>query len=72
MKILRCEPRVDRRRLDVGVTEMLLHRAKITAGTLEQLDRARVTERVGMDGVQADPLAEVLGGETKRTALAGG
>ena len=35
LQILRREPRVDRRRLDVGVTEMLLHRAEVTAGALE-------------------------------------
>lgn len=43
LQILRREPRVDRCRLDVGVTEMLLHRAQVAAGTLEQLDAAQTT-----------------------------
>ncbi len=32
LKILRREPRVDRGRLNVGVTEMLLHRAEVAVG----------------------------------------
>ena len=60
LQILRCQPRVDRRRLDVGVTQMLLHRTKIAAGALEQLDAARVAERMRVDGFHADALAEVL------------
>jgi hypothetical protein len=31
---------------------MLLHRAEVAAGPLEQLDSARVTKRMRMDGVE--------------------
>src|SRR5262249_8402881 len=39
---------------------MLLHGAKVAAGALEQLDAARMTERMRVDGVHADALAEIL------------
>ena len=42
LQILRREPRVDRRRLDVGVTQMLLHRTEVSAGPLL---KTRLSER---------------------------
>ena len=47
LEILGRQTRVDRRRLDVGVTQMLLHRAEITAGPFEKLHAARMAKRVG-------------------------
>ena len=59
LEILRREPRVDRR-LNVGVTQVLLHRAEVAAGALEQFDAARMAKRMRVDGVHADSLAEIL------------
>ena len=42
------------------MSEMLLHRAEVAAGALEQLDAARVPECMRVNGVHADPLAEIL------------
>jgi len=52
------EPRVDRRRLNVGVPEVLLHRAEIPATEPEQLDARRVAERVRVQLGDARSLAD--------------
>jgi hypothetical protein len=38
---------------------MFLHRAEVAAGSLEQLDDARVAKRIRVDGADAEAPAEV-------------
>jgi pimeloyl-ACP methyl ester carboxylesterase len=57
LQILWRQTRVDGRRLDVGVAQMLLHRTEVSAGTLEQFDAARMTERRRVDRIHAAALA---------------